>query len=302
MMRLVIRIGALCSLTFLGVAGAVSAPPAAPVSSHETAARELYRLAGGDKLAQAGADAMMGLFRENPELAPYEDVIRAWTQKVFAGDDFELEIAKLYMAAFSEAELRELTTFYKTPIGQKALATLPELMKKGAELGMRRGQEHSAELGEMLEKARREREGQGLLDDKAAQKRTVADLRNVGTAMMSWLTDQDIEADEQSPAEKKESPRADLTKYSQLSREELEKILVPQYLQSLPETDGWGHPYEYYLDAASPGVSHVLAIRSAGRDGKFAATDYEVGPYPPDDFDEDIVWMDGYFVRWPQAK
>lgn len=298
-LRRAIRIGIPCLLMFLGVA---AAQEPASISSHEQAARDLYRLLGGEKLALAGGDAMIGLFRENPELAPYEDVFRAWLQKVFAGEDFQVEMARLYMGAFKESELRELAAFYKTPIGQKALATLPQLVKQGAEVGMRRGKERSAELQEMLEKAKREREGQGALDDRAALKRTVADIRNVGTAMFSWLTDQDTEADEQSPSEKKVSPRADLNKYSHLSHQELEKILVPEYLQSLPATDGWGHPYEYYLDAVSPGGSQVLAIRSAGRDGKFSATEYEVGPFSPEDFDEDIVWMDGYFVRWPQAK
>lgn len=147
-----------CLTLFLALAGAARAQEAAPLSSHEKAARELYQLLGGSKLAESGAEAMMGMVRQNPELAPYEDVFRAWYQKVFAAGDLESEVAQLYMGAFSEAELRELEAFYKTPIGQKALATLPELMKKGAELGMRRGQEHAAELQEMLEKAKAERE------------------------------------------------------------------------------------------------------------------------------------------------
>src|SRR6185295_15603022 len=154
------RSGALFLTLVLALAGSAAAQAPAPLSSHEKAARELYQLLGGSKLAESGAEAMMGLIRQNPELAPYEDVFRAWYQKVFASGDLESEVAQLYMGAFSESELRELEAFYKTPIGRKALATLPELMKKGAELGMRRGQEHAAELQEMLEKAKAEREKQ----------------------------------------------------------------------------------------------------------------------------------------------
>lgn len=136
--------------------GAVAQEPA-PKSSHEKAAREFYQLIGGVDSVEAGAEAMMGVIRQNPEMAPYEDVFRAWYRKVFASGDLESEVAKLYMDAFSEDELRQLLAFYKTPIGQKALKVTPELMKQGAEIGLRRGNEHSAELLEMLDKARAER-------------------------------------------------------------------------------------------------------------------------------------------------
>ena len=107
---------------------------------------------------------MMGVIRNNPDLAPYEDVFRAWYRKVFASGDLEAEIAKIYVGAFSEEELRGLVAFYKSPLGQKALAVLPEVMKQGAEIGIRRGQEHSAELQEMIKKAKEEREKQGKPD------------------------------------------------------------------------------------------------------------------------------------------
>ena len=45
-----------------------------------------------------------------------------------------------------------------------------------------------------------------------------------------------------------------------------------------------------------------MSIRSPGRDGKYSATEYSVTPFDPVDFDEDIVWADGFFVRWPQKK
>ena len=177
----------ICLPLLLVLAGAAAQEP---VSSHEQAARDLYQSFGGAKTAEAGAEAMTGMVRDNPELAPYEDVFRAWYQKVFAAGDLESEIVKLYMDAFSEAELRELAVFYRTPLGQKALAKLPEMMQQGAEIGMRRAKEHSAELEEMIEKERKERGKPKPETDKEAQKRTIADLRNVGTAMFAWLTDQ----------------------------------------------------------------------------------------------------------------
>jgi hypothetical protein len=92
-----------------------------------------------------------------------------------------------------------------------------------------------------------------------------------------------------------------LKHYSPISHEELEKLLVPQYIQAIPKTDGWGHPYEFYLNAEDLLGQQVMGIRSPGRDGAFSTTEYVVGPFTPESFNEDIVWSDGYFVRWPQA-
>ena len=152
-------------LSCVALAGLLACPlralPQTPAaSSHENAARELYRMMGGARAAEVGADLMMGMVRGNPEVAPYEHVFRAWLQKVFAGGAFEAEIAKLYMNTFSEQELQGLIAFYRTPLGQKAIAKIPELAKQGGELGMKWGQEHLPELQEMLSKAKKEREAQ----------------------------------------------------------------------------------------------------------------------------------------------
>jgi hypothetical protein len=295
MKRRACGLGVVCCALFLAASAAGGQAPT-PVSSHESAARELVRLSGGAGLAEAGAEAMMGTIRQNPELAPYEDVFRAWYRKVFAAGDLESELAGLYVGVFSEGELRELIAFYKTPVGAKTLTVLPALMQQGAEIGLRRAQAHAPELAEMLEKAKAERDPQGT--DQAAQKRTVADIRNIGTAMFSWLTDQ-VSAAAAGQSEAAKVVR--LPGYPRISSAELEKLLVPDYLQSLPKTDGWGHPYEYSLNAADPLAREVMAIRSPGRDGTFAATEYAVSAFAPDDFDQDIVWVDGFFVRWPQA-
>lgn len=92
-----------------------------------------------------------------------------------------------------------------------------------------------------------------------------------------------------------------LKHYPLISREELGKILVPNYMQRIPETDGWGNPYEFYLNVENPEAQQVMSIRSPGRDGSFSANAYTVAPFDPNDFNQDIVWSDGFFVRWPQA-
>jgi len=142
----------------LALAGVALGQGPAPASSHEQAAREYYHLLGGEKLAQTGAESMIGVIRANPELAPYEDVFRAWFKKVFVNSNLEPEMIKIYMAAFSEQELREMAAFYRSPVGQKALAKLPEVTKQGADVGIKIAQEHMGELQEMIAAAKKERE------------------------------------------------------------------------------------------------------------------------------------------------
>lgn len=289
---------ALIGLPLLVLVGA--APKPAPVSPHEKAARELLQIVGGEDLAMGGAKATMALILQDPDMAPYKDVVRGWFQKVFSEAEIESEMVKIYMERFSEKELREIAAFCRTPAGRKAIAAMPDLMEEAAGIGMKRAQEHGYELDEMIAKAREERESQPAATDAAAQKRTLADIRNTGTAMFSWLTDQvGAAAAGQSQTEPSD---VDMDRYPVLSREELQQILVPQYMQTVPERDGWGHPYEYYLNVEDLMAVHVMGIRSPGRDGRFSADSYTVTAFDPDDLDEDIVWADGFFVRWPQKK
>src|SRR6185436_8056136 len=77
---------------------------------------------------------------------------------------------------------------------------------------------------------------------KAKQKRTVADMRNTGTAMFSWLTDQ-IAAGAAGAA----ATTVVVSDYSTATASELTSLLVPQYLQQVPDKDGWKIALEYRL-------------------------------------------------------
>jgi prepilin-type N-terminal cleavage/methylation domain-containing protein len=132
---------------------------------------------------------------------------------------------------------------------------------------------------------------------KAKQKRTVADMRIVGTAMFSWLTDQVGAA----AAGATGTTTVDLTSYGSVLRStDLRTVLVPDYLQDVPYLDGWKRPYDFYLKTATPTARQVMAIRSPGRDGVAEGTMYSVTNFDPTDYDKDVLWADGFFVRWPQ--
>lgn len=168
--------------------------------------------------------------------------------------------------------------------------------------------------------------------DADRQARTLTDLRHLGVALMSWFTDQlTDERDESarpsdpattsapcSPAdapsgaavsagrESPESPRGFRIppQADRIDRGELEALLHPSdtffYMETVPAQDGWGAPLEVYLQREDLSAEQLITIRSPGRDGSFEADCYTVGPFDPEDADQDIVWADGFFVRWPE--
>ncbi len=133
---------------------------------------------------------------------------------------------------------------------------------------------------------------------KAKQKRTVADMRNAGTAMFSWLTDQVGAA----AAGQAATTEVDLGDYgTAVTGGDLTSVLVPVYLQDVPIKDGWKHDFDYYLKTTDPLAKQVMAIHSEGRMTQDAGP-FSVSSFDPTDYDQDIVWADGFFVRWPQKQ
>jgi len=132
---------------------------------------------------------------------------------------------------------------------------------------------------------------------KSKQKRTEADMRNMGTAMFSWLTDQAGAAAAGAAA----TSDVNFANFQSTTSDALGTTLVSQYIQSIPAMDGWKHPFNYYMNYTNPiGGVGILGIVSGGRDGVLEGPDYTVTGFDPTDYDRDLVWADGYFVRWPQ--
>ena len=134
--------------------------------------------------------------------------------------------------------------------------------------------------------------------NKGKQKRTVGDLRNIGTCWMSWLTDQ-VSAGAAGSSARTYS----LDDLEQVPVESLRNSLYLSqeffYCQELPGSDGWGYGIEYYANPNTLLGAKAIAIRSAGRNGEFEGTTYTVGPFMSTDYDQDIVWADGLFIRYP---
>jgi hypothetical protein len=116
---------------------------------------------------------------------------------------------------------------------------------------------------------------------RSKQKRTMADIRSVATAVEAYAVDTN------------QYPKAG-------SVDELQPLLVPKYIKALPVKDGWTHDLRYACWPEERCGSY--AISSGGKDGVFEVEDlqqYQSGATT--NFDNDIVFASGSFLRYPEG-
>ena len=114
------------------------------------------------------------------------------------------------------------------------------------------------------------------------QKRTLADMRTLGTALEARATD--------------------TNSYPNVtSVDELAPLLQPTYIREIPRTDGWRNPLRYEHEVISPTVDS-FRLGSAGRDGRWQrARLIDYTPLTTTSPDDDIVYANGSFVQYPEG-
>lgn len=139
----------------LCLAGALALHPRighAQSRGSESLAQELVETLGMDSVytqsVMSGFDQQVRL---KPALAAYRPTMEQFIAKYMSWSAMAPKFAKLYADAFTEAELRDLIAFYRTPTGKKSSRKTPELIAAGGALGQEVLQAHSAELQEMVE-------------------------------------------------------------------------------------------------------------------------------------------------------
>jgi type II secretory pathway pseudopilin PulG len=116
--------------------------------------------------------------------------------------------------------------------------------------------------------------------ERASQKRTMADMRTIATALEAYGIDHSQE--EYPPGEYAAS---------------LAPHLQPKYMSALPGVDGWGTGIRY-----SPLPNRGYVIRSAGSDKTFehdSPDEYTRGA--THNFECDIVFSNGEFLQYPEG-
>ncbi|MEM8962820.1 MAG: prepilin-type N-terminal cleavage/methylation domain-containing protein [Acidobacteriota bacterium] len=146
-----------------------------------------------------------------------------------------------------------------------------------------------------------------LLDalNKAKQKKTVASMRENGSAWMSWLTDQ-------VGAASAGGSTYDGTALDKYDYEDLVVDLIPSdsmfYINQVEHQDGWLHDLTFCRNDDIEAFNVFMSC-SPGRNSDFGENpsgnsdccnqSWGVGAFIGTDYDQDIVWADGYMLRYP---
>ena len=109
---------------------------------------------------------------------------------------------------------------------------------------------------------------------RSKQKRTMADIRYLGTALETY--------------------HVDFNKYPQTGIANL-ACLEPNYMRIVEDIDGWGYSFHYVAFNSLQDYS----LGSGGRDG--STPDWSLPAQTTTSFDDDIIFFDGQFMVYPEG-
>jgi hypothetical protein len=137
-----------------------AAPKLKPMSPEsEKAAYELFKsLRMKEGIAAALNQSLEVQVKRQPAMAPYKKIYQDFFAKYTRWDDMKKELARLYSQVFTAEEMKQLSRFYSSKLGQKSLGTLPKLTQLSMILAQKRIAAHSAELKKAVGKKAKELE------------------------------------------------------------------------------------------------------------------------------------------------
>lgn len=241
-----------------------------------------------DRMSEMGAEEEAHLENVSPEeRVKYKqqreaqvEKMRVFRDRLFTRIDYVKFGEEVYYPIFDKHysldEVKALTAFFSTKAGAKTARLLPELSNAGLMNGMKTLQELAQSIGEEMDNEE---------NSKKPWRKTMADLRSVATALEARATD--------------ENEYPDVKSY-----QELEPLIVPTYIRTLPKTDSWGNPYIY---AGSADKQHYrLVSGGADRKADWDSRSYHAVPENTPtrkmpSLDADIIFQDGTFLQAPEV-
>ncbi len=132
---------------------------AEPSAEALAAAKELTKTLGLEKQHEAGLATMTPMIEnlakrlqlDEKESNELRETYREWFTKDLDQVKLRDEVTKLYAQSFTVEELKEINKFYLSPVGQKTVKAMPEIMQKSAALGMQEAQSKQALLQTRLQ-------------------------------------------------------------------------------------------------------------------------------------------------------
>ncbi len=203
-----------------------------------------------------------------------EEQRRDFQKQLFSHVDYAKYFDEIYVPMFEDrftaGELRELIAFFRTRPGQKLAKVLPQL-------GIGTGSKSIRLIREAAEGAQKELEQEEAR--KHPWKQTMSDMRSLATAVEARATDENS--------------------YPNTGFEQLESLILPTYIRTVPKVDSWGTPYLYISDG-----EHYRFV-SAGADRRFEWSSRHIDltiteSKLTDSLDADIIFQDGTFIQSPQ--
>lgn len=120
--------------------------------SHQKAIEDFLIVMNMESLMSQTIQQLVNVqIQRNQKLAPFKRTMLTFFTKYLGWAIVKDEVISIWKNTFIETEIRELTAFYRTPTGQKALKVMPALTAKGAQIGQQRVQQHLSELIRMVE-------------------------------------------------------------------------------------------------------------------------------------------------------
>jgi len=151
------------ALCLIGRGPAAAQPAATPTQDALAAARELVQVArAADQLKLILPSIIQALkpavVQGRPEVErDFDAFAPALLDNMSARlPEFADEIVLIYARNFTPGEMHEMTTFYRTPVGQKLLEKLPTVTQESMRAGQAWGQRIGAEVqNRMIEELRK---------------------------------------------------------------------------------------------------------------------------------------------------
>ncbi len=130
-----------------------------PVMAEEAAIDKMFKVMNMDTQMNGGFEAMLPVidqmsaqFQLNEAgKAELKQIFRTWFNEDIDRAKIINEVKALYSESFTDDELKAVTEFYQTPVGQKFLEKSPQLMQSGAQIGMQEAQSKQTQLMERVQ-------------------------------------------------------------------------------------------------------------------------------------------------------
>ncbi|MEM7404858.1 MAG: DUF2059 domain-containing protein [Pseudomonadota bacterium] len=134
----------------------LAGPTAAAEDTHLAAVKDLLVLLKAKERMQLAVSQIVALqVRRDPRLGQFKPELEAFVGKYLAWESLEPELIARYKKTFTEQELRDIVTFFRSPAGQKARAHIEPTLRDVAQGRNAQMQENAIELRAAMQKAQR---------------------------------------------------------------------------------------------------------------------------------------------------